>query len=650
MRAWRYSTAWLAAAGLALGAGAGAPALASVGDDERVFRQDALGHAAAIASAYRRLEEHILLGSTAITSWSGSVPPKTMGWLDAWTDRGVRARYCGDVLLVYLEPAELKGVREDHRSVHAAPFAYVPAVGDARLPTLHWLEAGVAQGNPKAGRPTVLLPGCMTGSGDPLPSGRAALAGGVADPFVNLTEGLSHELRTEACPAGFHGPGRRFARGIKEQKDGRGDPVPGTKVEGTWRLVADACRADFSEWEQYTVVCSWNAGPPHDREMFGEEIWRRLKTVTAAGTSYGTPEFVSTSCWTEVAALEPTPTISESARTQTVSVLCGTGYTGTRRYSRTVTTRSTQFPWDAAPVVTERATPWALASSSCQAVVVDDDDDPPAETDDDGPDEDEDDEGEDKKEDEDEKDDDDSEEDEDDEHEPVKDDGGGEPGTFTAKFEESRTRSCSTLGGGYSGTYTESRKVTQRYQAGVLVSTTHTEWSGSTAGCKKFNPPGPSSPGGGECSPSNVPDGSPGVSDTCPDMDPSIAAAVAAVSGNGNGGSGGGCYFTTAVVEQRGDEPDDGPTLTALRDFRDSYMMETPLRRWMVRAYYRIAPLVVRDLPAGDPSWQPMGAHIDRSVALIREGRLDAAFRAYVTGSSRLMLRWWLLRAGKAFS
>ena len=38
---------------------------------------------------------------------------------------------------------------------------------------------------------------------------------------------------------------------------------------------------------------------------------------------------------------------------------------------------------------------------------------------------------------------------------------------------------------------------------------------------------------------------------------------------------GGGCFLTTAVVRRRG-ESEDGPTLTALRAFRDTYMQETP--------------------------------------------------------------------------
>ena len=83
-----------------------APAAAQ--DSEEVYRQEALAHARAISEAWRRIEDHILRRSAAPTRWSGSVPPAATGWLDAWTERGVRARYCGNTLLVYMEPEVLR--------------------------------------------------------------------------------------------------------------------------------------------------------------------------------------------------------------------------------------------------------------------------------------------------------------------------------------------------------------------------------------------------------------------------------------------------------------------------------------------------------------------------------------------------------------
>ena len=101
---------------------------AAAQDSEEVYRQEALAHARALSEAWRRLENHILRRSAAAVSWTGSVPPAATGWLDAWTERGVRARYCGNTLLVYMEPEVLKGVGRDQRSVQVAPHLYAEGV------------------------------------------------------------------------------------------------------------------------------------------------------------------------------------------------------------------------------------------------------------------------------------------------------------------------------------------------------------------------------------------------------------------------------------------------------------------------------------------------------------------------------------------
>ena len=124
------------------------PADAQQTENERVYREEALVHAGAVTTAWRRLEDHVLSGSagspspdgTSVSGWSGAVPPAGSGWLATWTLRGVRARYCEDTLLVYLAPERLKGVGRDHRAVQAAPHAYATGGAQAQAPVLHWLE------------------------------------------------------------------------------------------------------------------------------------------------------------------------------------------------------------------------------------------------------------------------------------------------------------------------------------------------------------------------------------------------------------------------------------------------------------------------------------------------------------------------------
>ena len=509
-----------------------APASAQQSANERVYRQEALAHARAVTTAWRRLESYILEGSagtpdpqgTSVSGWSGEVPPAGSGWLADWTLRGVRARYCEDTLLVYLAPGRLKGVGRDHRAVQAAPHAY--AGGEqGQAPVLHWLEAGRATG--AAGRPSVTLPACLsdTAFGGPLPSGRAALAGTVRDPYAHTNERVSRERQLEDCAAGEHGQGRTSVREVTQTHDERGNPV-GDPVHGSWQLLIDECRADYTAWENYTLACHWDAGPPHNRRMEGREIWRRQKSVTAEGETLGPPEFVSTSCWTGKVPVPPTAVVTETAQTEAMTDGCPSGYTGSQDYRRTATRRATQFPWDAEPVVQISHGPWILETDSCRAVI------PP--------------------------------------------DWGGD-------------------GGGGEG-------------------------DGGVGG------EGDGGVGGDSCGA----DGDAGASgDSC-----------GGDGGGEGGGDGGGCFLTTAVVERRGIEADGGPTLTALRRFRDGYMMKTPKRRALVAEYYEISPRIAAAIPQEHPDWDWIGGRIDAAIAAIAAGDEDGAFGIYAAMVRRLAARW----------
>ena len=111
------------------------------------------------------------------------------------------------------------------------------------------------------------------------------------------------------------------------------------------------------------------------------------------------------------------------------------------------------------------------------------------------------------------------------------------------------------------------------------------------------------------------------------------------VGGDGGAGDGGGCFLTTAVVELRG-EADGGPTLTALRAFRDGCMMRTAERRALVEEYYAVAPTIVAAIPAGHRDWAWIGARVDEAVASIAAGDEDGAFGIYVDLVSRLKADW----------
>ena len=128
-----------------------APADAQQSTNERTYRQEALAHARAVTTAWRRLESYILEGSagtpdphgTSVSGWSGRSRLPPAAGLPAGRLRGVRARYCEDTLLVYLAPERLKGVGRDHRAVQAAPHAYAGRERKARRRCCTgWRQAG----------------------------------------------------------------------------------------------------------------------------------------------------------------------------------------------------------------------------------------------------------------------------------------------------------------------------------------------------------------------------------------------------------------------------------------------------------------------------------------------------------------------------
>ena len=82
---------------------------------------------------------------------------------------------------------------------------------------------------------------------------------------------------------------------------------------------------------------------------------------------------------------------------------------------------------------------------------------------------------------------------------------------------------------------------------------------------------------------------------------------------------GGGCFITTAATYNG--ELDNGFTLQTLREFRDSWMQETPERRSELLDYYLLAPIVVKRINES--------ANPDRIWQIIREKFLAPAVTYY---------------------
>ncbi len=117
--------------------------------------------------------------------------------------------------------------------------------------------------------------------------------------------------------------------------------------------------------------------------------------------------------------------------------------------------------------------------------------------------------------------------------------------------------------------------------------------------------------------------------------------------GNSDDAGGGGiCFLTTAIVERRG-EADDGPTLTALRNFRDGWMAARPEGPALIAEYYETAPRIVSAIPRDHRDWAWIGERIDRAIAELSAGRPEDAFETYC-GMVRTLRDRWLPKNGAA--
>ena len=97
-----------------------------------------------------------------------------------------------------------------------------------------------------------------------------------------------------------------------------------------------------------------------------------------------------------------------------------------------------------------------------------------------------------------------------------------------------------------------------------------------------------------------------------------------------------GCFLTTAIVEHRG-ESDDGPTLTKLRYFRDTYLVDYPKE---IKKYYSVAPKIVAAIPKNNPEWDWVGTQIDSAIQDIDNNMLDKAHKTYKNMVLKLETNW----------
>ena len=131
---------------------------------------------------------------------------------------------------------------------------------------------------------------------------------------------------------------------------------------------------------------------------------------------------------------------------------------------------------------------------------------------------------------------------------------------------------------------------------------------------------------------------------SCAPINPDHNECCGEDGGTGSGGGDGSCFLTTAVATMRG-EPDDGPTLTALRTLRDTFMQATPERRALVTEYYDIAPDIMAAIPAQHREWKHIADTIDACIRAIDAGAPERAATRYAAMVTSLKARWLQTRA-----
>ncbi len=96
--------------------------------------------------------------------------------------------------------------------------------------------------------------------------------------------------------------------------------------------------------------------------------------------------------------------------------------------------------------------------------------------------------------------------------------------------------------------------------------------------------------------------------------------------------AGGGCYITTACAVAMG-LPDDCEQLTVLRQFRDHYLLKTPVGPYLVEIYYADAPRIVEAINRlSDPglAYRAIFPVVQYCVELIKRREEDLACRMYI--------------------
>lgn len=107
------------------------------------------------------------------------------------------------------------------------------------------------------------------------------------------------------------------------------------------------------------------------------------------------------------------------------------------------------------------------------------------------------------------------------------------------------------------------------------------------------------------------------------------------------------CYITTAVCETF-QKPDDCYELTLLRNYRDEYLAELPEGERIIKAYYDVAPTIVKHINKKENSseiyegiWQN---YLSPCISMIEEGKKEECKDLYIEMVETLQKEYFYLQ------
>lgn len=103
------------------------------------------------------------------------------------------------------------------------------------------------------------------------------------------------------------------------------------------------------------------------------------------------------------------------------------------------------------------------------------------------------------------------------------------------------------------------------------------------------------------------------------------------------------CYVTTAVCKSL-HKPDDCRELTLLRNYRDTFMLETAEREKIVKEYYNVAPTIVKRIDRREDADEIYGAiweqYLSRCIRLIEAEKPEECEKVYIRMVQELETRY----------